>query len=108
LTLDDYQRNAAVYAIFPPEIGLAYPALGLNGEAGELAEHAKKMIRDDQGVLTDDRREKIKKELGDVLWYLAACATEANLKLSDIGVTNLLKLESRQQRGVLSGSGDDR
>ncbi len=82
--------------------------MGLAGEAGEVAEHAKKAIRDDRGEVSDTRRAAMAKELGDVLWYVAQLATELDLNLDEIAHTNLDKLLSRQQRGVLSGSGDER
>ncbi|HEX3509898.1 MAG TPA: nucleoside triphosphate pyrophosphohydrolase family protein [Solirubrobacteraceae bacterium] len=78
------------------------------GEAGEVAEHAKKAIRDDGGVLSSERRAAMSKELGDVLWYVAQLASELDLDLDEIAGANLEKLLSRQRRGVLSGSGDDR
>jgi len=87
---------------------LAYPALGLAGEAGEVAEHAKKAIRDDAGVVTEERRRAMAKELGDVLWYVSQLASELGLELEEIARANLEKLLSRQRRGVLSGSGDER
>jgi NTP pyrophosphatase (non-canonical NTP hydrolase) len=99
-------RRTATY----PRAGddLTYPALGLCGEAGEVAEKVKKTLRDDDGVLTDERREALSRELGDVLWYLSQVATEAGLDLEEIAAENLDKLFSRQERGVLRGSGDDR
>jgi NTP pyrophosphatase (non-canonical NTP hydrolase) len=99
-------RRTATY----PHAGedLTYPALGLCGEAGEVAEKVKKTLRDDGGVLTDERREALSRELGDVLWYLSQVATEAGLDLEEIAAENLDKLFSRQERGVLRGSGDDR
>jgi NTP pyrophosphatase (non-canonical NTP hydrolase) len=99
-------RRTATY----PRAGedLTYPALGLCGEAGEVAEKVKKTLRDDGGVLTDERREALSRELGDVLWYLSQVATEAGLDLEEIAAENLDKLFSRQERGVLRGSGDDR
>jgi NTP pyrophosphatase (non-canonical NTP hydrolase) len=87
---------------------LAYPALGLAGEAGEIAEHAKKAIRDDAGVVSEERRQAMAKELGDVLWYVSQLASELGLELDEIARANLEKLLSRQRRGVLSGSGDER
>ncbi len=87
---------------------MAYPALGLAGEAGEVAEHAKKAIRDDAGVVSEERREAMAKELGDVLWYVSQLASELGLELDEIAPANLEKLLSRQRRGVLSGSGDER
>jgi NTP pyrophosphatase (non-canonical NTP hydrolase) len=104
----DYQRESRRTAEYPREAWLAYPALGLAGEAGEVAEHAKKAIRDDAGKVSEERRAAMSKELGDVLWYVAQLATELGLDLNEIANQNLEKLLSRQQRGVLSGSGDDR
>jgi NTP pyrophosphatase (non-canonical NTP hydrolase) len=109
MDFSEYQtlsRRTATY----PQAGedMTYPALGLCGEAGEVAEKVKKTIRDDGGVLTAERREALARELGDVLWYTAQLATEAGLELEQIAAENLDKLLSRQQRGVLRGSGDDR
>jgi NTP pyrophosphatase (non-canonical NTP hydrolase) len=106
--LSEYQRLSRRTAAYPREAWLWYPALGLAGEAGEVAEHAKKTIRDDGGEVDDARRAAIAKELGDVLWYVAQLATELELDLDDVAQGNLDKLLSRQRRGVLSGSGDDR
>ncbi len=108
MDLSEYQRESRRTAEYPREAWLAYPALGLAGEAGEVAEHAKKTIRDDGGKVSDERRAAMSKELGDVLWYVAQLASELDLSLDDIARQNLEKLFSRQQRGVLSGSGDDR
>jgi NTP pyrophosphatase (non-canonical NTP hydrolase) len=108
IELRDYQRLSRQTAAYPREQWLAYPALGLAGEAGEVAEHAKKAIRDDGGELTDERRRAMAAELGDVLWYLAQLATELGLELDEIAGENLRKLRSRQRRGVLCGSGDER
>lgn len=106
--LSEYQRLSRRTAGYPREQWLAYPALGLAGEAGEVAEHAKKVIRDDESRVGDERREAMAKELGDVLWYLAQLATELDLDLDDVAAANLEKLLSRQRRGVLHGSGDER
>jgi NTP pyrophosphatase (non-canonical NTP hydrolase) len=108
MDLSEYQRQSRRTAEYPREAWLAYPALGLAGEAGEVAEHAKKAIRDDGGTISDERRAAMAKELGDVLWYVAQLASELGLDLDEIAGQNLEKLFSRQQRGVLSGSGDDR
>jgi len=108
MELTEYQRLSRRTAEYPREAWLAYPALGLSGEAGEVAEHAKKAIRDDGGQVTAERRAAMAKELGDVLWYVAQLASELELDLDEIAQTNLDKLLSRQQRGVLSGDGDDR
>lgn len=108
MELSDYQQSARRTAEYPRSAWLSYPALGLAGEAGEVAEHAKKAIRDDGGEVTEERRAAMAKELGDVLWYVSQLATELGLDLDEIAQTNLDKLLSRQRRGVLSGSGDER
>ncbi len=108
MQLSEYQRLSRRTAEYPRAAWLAYPALGLAGEAGEVAEHAKKAIRDDGGEISTERRTAMAKELGDVLWYVAQLASELKLDLDEIAQTNLDKLLSRQQRGVLSGDGDDR
>src|SRR6478609_612761 len=103
MELSEYQRESRRTAEYPRDHWLAYPSLGLAGEAGEVAEHAKKALRDDDGEITDARRTAMSKELGDVLWYVAQLATELGLELDEIAQENLDKLRSRQQRGVLSG-----
>jgi NTP pyrophosphatase (non-canonical NTP hydrolase) len=108
MELSEYQRLSRRTAEYPREVWLAYPALGLAGEAGEVAEHAKKTIRDDGGTVSAERRAAMAKELGDVLWYVAQLASELGLDLDRIADANLEKLLSRQRRGVLSGSGDER
>jgi NTP pyrophosphatase (non-canonical NTP hydrolase) len=108
MELSEYQRLSRRTAEYPREAWLAYPALGLAGEAGEVAEHAKKAIRDDGGTVSEERRAAMSKELGDVLWYVAQIASELDLQLDDIAQLNLDKLLSRRRRGVLSGSGDER
>ena len=108
MELSEYQRLSRRTAEYPRAAWLAYPALGLAGEAGEVAEHAKKAIRDDGGKVDEERKAAMAKELGDVLWYVAQIASELSLDLDEIAQANLDKLLSRQRRGVLSGSGDDR
>lgn len=109
MELTDYQERSRVTAVYPDAgANLLYPTLGLCGEAGEVAEKVKKMIRDDGGVLSAERREALSAELGDVLWYVAQVATEAGLDLDAIARDNLDKLRSRDQRAALQGSGDER
>ena len=109
MRFSEYQRLSRATAVYPDlDNNIVYPALGLCGEAGETAEKVKKAIRDDGGSLTEERRDAIAAELGDVLWYAAQLATEAGLDLEEIAEANLAKLASRQQRAVLHGSGDDR
>ena len=108
MELSEYQRLSRSTAHYPRNESLTYPSLGLAGEAGEFADHAKKVIRDDGGVVSDERRAAMSKELGDVLWYVAQLASELGLELDEIAQANLDKLRSRMERGVLSGSGDER
>lgn len=110
-TFKEFQRTARDTAIFPADSaaqGFAYCVLGLNGEAGEVAEHAKKILRDDQGEITEARRQKIKKELGDVLWYLAMAADQAGLELHEVARANHEKLRMRAASGHLHGEGSNR
>jgi len=116
MTFEEYETNALSTAIYPGQgypIGLMYVGLKMNGEAGEFAEHVGKAMRDDSygtfGLsLTDDRRDKLIKEVGDVLWYLAAAAKELRTDLSTIARVNNEKLAKRKAEGKLGGSGDDR
>jgi NTP pyrophosphatase (non-canonical NTP hydrolase) len=109
MDFSEYQSLSRRTAKYPRAgADMTYPALGLCGEAGEVAEKVKKTIRDDGGVLSDERRAALARELGDVLWYLSQLATEAGLDLEEIAADNLDKLLSRQERGVLSGTGDER
>lgn len=106
---NDYQERALETAIYPDRgANFVYPALGLVGEAGEVADKLKKVIRDNDGVLTDPVRDAVAAELGDVMWYVAVLASELDYNLDEIMAKNLAKLASRQQRGVLTGSGDTR
>lgn len=108
MTFDEYQKAATATAIYPADLPLIYPALGLAGEAGEVIEHIKKCVRDNDRQLTDDRRAALAKELGDVLWYLACIARDADLTLADIARLNLEKIADRRARGTVHGSGDNR
>jgi len=109
MDLKDYQKKARKTAIYP-NIGhnFIYPTLGLAGEAGEVAEKIKKCIRDNGGILDEDRKKELIKELGDVLWYISNIASEINVSLDKIADQNIKKLHSRQSRRVLHGSGDNR
>jgi NTP pyrophosphatase (non-canonical NTP hydrolase) len=82
--------------------------LGLAGEAGEVAEKIKKVLRDGNGVVSEEKKEEIIKELGDVMWYVANLSTELKISLEDVVSKNIEKLQSRQQRNELHGSGDNR
>lgn len=103
----DYQAAAESTAIYPSTQGLEYVVLGLTNEAGEVAGVLKKHIRD--GNVSDQEfASKMRKELGDCLWYLSMCASELGMSLDVIAEENIDKLLDRKRRGVLSGSGDDR
>ena len=109
MKFEDYEKAAGSTALYPNRgNNLAYPVLGLAGESGEVAEMAKKMIRDDAGELTDARKARIAAELGDVLWYIAACAHEIGVPMADIAQANVDKLASRAKRGKIHGEGDER
>jgi NTP pyrophosphatase (non-canonical NTP hydrolase) len=104
-----YQQKAQTTALYP-NVGnnLYYPVLGLGGETGEVLNKVKKVMRDNDGKVTDELREILKSELGDVLWYVAALASELKLDLDEVARANIEKLFSRKERGVIKGSGDER
>jgi NTP pyrophosphatase (non-canonical NTP hydrolase) len=112
LTMNDYQADTAATAIYKWKV--VYPALGLASEAGEVCDKIKKLIRDhgiDQGGLEDlkdAQRVAIASELGDCLWYIAALSRDLGISLNEVAHINLEKLKSRQERGKLEGSGDNR
>lgn len=126
MTLDEYQQQALATAIYPGQggpLGLIYVALKGAGEAGEFAEHVGKAIRDDALLndpgqlgkvlkgntpLTEERRTKLIKEIGDELWYCAAKAQELGITLGEVAQINIDKLAGRAANGTLGGSGDDR
>ena len=108
ITLEGYQRLAKETAIYPESAKLVYPILGLAGEAGEIANKYKKVIRDDNGVLSEEKANELKKELGDVLWYVSAIASDLGISLGEVAIRNADKLHSRKERGQIQGSGDNR
>jgi len=106
---DEYQREAGKTAIYPNKgNNFIYPTLGLCGEAGEIAEKIKKILRDKDGRISAKDGMELHKELGDVLWYLSALASELEFSLHSIAYSNIEKLQSRQQRDKLHGDGDNR
>ncbi|MGB7069738.1 MAG: nucleoside triphosphate pyrophosphohydrolase family protein [Pyrinomonadaceae bacterium] len=99
MNFEEYQKEACQTALYPRRMqNLEYPTLGLTGEAGEVANIVKKIQRDDGGVITDLVRCKLKDELGDVLWYISACADELGLTLAEIAEFNVEKLAKRHNR----------
>lgn len=110
MTFDEYQKKAITTAMKDDssfEVFM-YRTLGLAGEAGEVAEKVKKIIRDKDCQLDDHDREELIKELGDVLWYLQALANYLKVPLSQVAELNLQKVLDRKNRGVTKGSGDNR
>ena len=114
MNFNDYQKNTATTAIYPGAgdmnsvDGLSYVAMGLGGEAGEILNKTKKILRDENGLIGDAVRAKLADELSDVLWYASQFATQLGVDLGAIAEANLAKLADRKERGVLQGSGDRR
>jgi len=109
MTFEEYQKLSRETAIYP-NIGknFVYPTLGLAGEAGEVLEKVKKILRDNNGVADEERKKELTKELGDVLWYLSQIATELGLSLEEVASLNIEKLRSRHERNMIQGNGDNR
>ncbi len=110
MTFDEYQKRALTTVISKGDDfkDTLHWVLGINGEAGEVAEKVKKIIRDKNGVISQDDKNELAKELGDVLWYLAVFAKDLGFSFDRIASSNLEKLQSRKSRGALQGSGDNR
>ena len=106
--LDMYQQVAKQTAIYPREQAIIYPTLGLTGEAGEVANKVKKIIRDDGNKINESLVQEISAEIGDCLWYISVLADDIGFKLSDIANANLIKLANRKEKGTIHGSGDKR
>ena len=103
MNMNAYQEMASKTAIYSSAHQILYPALGLVGEAGEVANKVKKMMRDG----TFDRAAVVS-ELGDVMWYIAALCRDLNVEMNDVALDNLKKLYDRMQRGTIQGNGDTR
>lgn len=113
MKLDKYQKQAAEFDLFETSVDLKAPGflekvLGIAGEAGEVTDKIKKIIRDKGGYASEEDRAEIAKELGDVLWYVANVARYLGVSLSDIAEGNIKKLSSRKNRNKLHGEGDNR
>lgn len=106
--MNEYQAKALETAIYNPQCAIIYPALGMCGEAGEVADKVKKVIRDNNQEFTEEKKAEIAKEIGDVLWYAATLSHDLGYSLEEIAQMNYEKLHSRQLRGKLGGSGDNR
>ena len=108
MEMNEYQKVAVTTAIYPAQHKILYPALGLAGEAGEVANKVKKIMRDGTGKLPADWREQLASEIGDVLWYCAALSEDLGYTLGRIAKENEVKLASRKKNGTIQGSGDKR
>lgn len=115
MQFNDYQKQAITFSLIAKETELyahspSYIAkvLGLVGEAGEVAEKYKKIIRDKQGIVSEADKTELIKELGDVLWYVAVLAEYLGVSLEDVADGNISKLTDRKGRGTQRGSGDNR
>ena len=113
MNFNEYQLASLKTAFFPhfnsSKIdGLNYPIIGLCGEAGELANKYKKVLRDHDGVITVEMRQGLSDELGDILWYISIIAHELKIPLNTIALNNIYKLEQRKLKDTLGGSGDGR
>ncbi len=111
MELNEYQKQALTTAIYKPEYKITYPALGLSEETGEVSGKIKKWLRGDDGdtkEISVERKEALKLELGDVLWYLAVLASDLGLTLDEVAQANVEKLKSRKERDVIKGNGDIR
>lgn len=113
-SFEKYAKNANATAIYPNQgqpLGLAYAALGLGGEVGEVSEKIKKFLRDkgtEKEITEKELSDFLLYELGDVLWYINALCKEVGISLESVAIANNIKLLSRQKRGKLHGSGDTR
>ncbi len=105
---NDYQALARSTASYPEQYSVIYPLLGLLGEAGEVAGKFSKIMRDQSGDATEENVEALLLELGDVQWFIAILAEDLGSNLSEVMIKNIEKLQSRKQRGKISGSGDNR
>jgi len=113
MKFDDYQQKIKKYDQYtetdnPLDPGLFEKVLGISGEAGEVADKLKKIVRDKGGKISDEDKIEIAKELGDVIWYVASTARYLGIPFSEVAKKNVEKLESRYQRGKLNGDGDNR
>ena len=108
MKVNEYQAAALTTAVYPEDKRIIYPALGMCGEAGEVADKVKKVIRDNAQDFTAEKKREIAKEIGDVLWYCAVLSHDLGFTLEELAQMNIDKLQSRKELVKLSGSGDNR
>lgn len=110
MELNEYQKKALETAMHGEKYKIIYPAIGLGNEAGEVLGKIKKWLRGDdgEGEMSKERKEALRDELGDVLWYIATLAHDLGFELDDVAKVNVEKLRSRKERGTIKGDGDKR
>lgn len=108
MDFNEYQQKALSTAIYPEDMAISYCVMKLAGECGELAEKVAKAYRDEDGHFSPERIQAIKKEHGDIQWYLANIAELFGFTMEESAILNIEKLADRQARGVLQGDGDER
>lgn len=110
MDLNEFQKKAIETAMYPEKHKIIYPALGLGDESGEVLGKIRKWLREDDGSgeMTHERKESIKGELGDVMWFVSNLANDLGFALEDVAKFNIEKLQSRKERGVIKGDGDNR
>ena len=109
MEFNEYQEKAWGTAIYPDRgKNIIYPALWIGGESGEILNKIKKISRDEKNILNSEKKAELIKELGDLLWYIAALATELKINMNDIAEKNIVNLGERKNKGTLHGSGDNR
>ena len=108
MTVNEYQKESIKTRDYGKGEPIIYPALKLNGEAGEVAEKVGKALRDNDGVFTDEIKLGIAREIGDVLWYCAALSDEIGYTLDEICQLNIEKVQKRREENKIHGEGDNR
>jgi|SRR3989344_8488037 len=109
MEFNEYQKKAFETAIYPNKgDNIVYPALGIGGETGEVLKKIKKILRDDKSIIEEEKKEELIREIGDVLWYIAALSTELKVNLNEIAEKNIAKILLRKERNKVHGSGDNR
>lgn len=108
MTLVEYQEKALSTRIYPQDMKIVYPALGLSGECGEVCDKIKKVFRDNNGEFTEEKKQEILKELGDVLWYMANMAYDLGSSIAEVARMNTQKTLTRKANNTIHGNGDNR
>ncbi len=109
MNFQEYQEQSRKTAIYP-KVGdnFVYPILGIAGESGEVAEKVKKVLREKNGIIDEEAKREITKELGDLLWYMSQLASELEISFDYVAQKNITKTQSRMERRTLLGNGDNR